>query len=240
MVRATTLPSTDAVTRLSGKKLKKEKQKGDIPTVKEMSLVKTAVYSSCDKKRKMLGWAKCPKFVLDPLVDRVMKMMNAKPGEKFVDAGCGIGNIIAHVATRFGCDCTGIEIAKHNLEVAKEAEGKFAAYRTEAGLAQPKVDYVEGDLRVELPPIIDDVDILWCSNFLFPIEVNAFLIGQIYRLKPGARVFLMRDLVPDRTNTGLNKYIEKTSFEWGAGDVEWTNEPGDLFMYVRTDVPYSR
>ena len=237
MVRTIRL-STDSVVSISGKQLKRKKQK-KIPTVKEITAIKTAVYTVCEKKRKMLGWAKCPKYTLDPLVDRVMKMMNAKAGEHFVDAGCGTGNIIAHVATRFGCDCTGIEIAKWNLDVAKEAESKFRAYRAEASLPQPNVSYIHGDLRVQLPAITTTTDILWCSNFLFPIEVNAFVLGQLYRLKPGARVFMMRDLIPDRENMGATKYFEKTKFQWGAGEVEWTDIPGDLFIYVRTDIPFA-
>ena len=223
---------------VSGRQLKKDKCQ--IPSVKEISLIKSAVYASCEKKRKMLSWAKCPKFTLDPLVDRVMRMMKVKSGEHFVDAGCGIGNIIAHVATRFGCNCTGIEIAKCNLEVAKEAEQKFHSYRSESNLIQPNIKYLEGDIRNQLPTVTNDTDILWCSNFLFPLEINVFLLGQLYQLKPGARVFLMRDLVPDRQNTGKNKYFEKTKFEWGPGEVEWTDTPGDLFMYVRTDIPFSR
>ena len=236
MVRASRL-SLDSVTRIGGKQLKKEKNK--IPTVKEISAMKAAVYSACEKKRKMLGWAKCPKYTLDPLIDRVMKMMNAKPSDHFVDAGCGTGNIIAHVATRFGCRCTGIEIAKCNLDVAREAESKFRAFRSESNLHQPTIKYVEGDLRVELPAITSDTDILWCSNFLFPITVNAFMLGQLYRLKPGARVFLMRDLMPDSENTGATEYFEKTKFKWNAGDVEWTDHSGDLFMYVRTNIPFN-
>eukprot|EP01060_Flectonema_neradi_P031147 TRINITY_DN4653_c4_g1_i1.p1 TRINITY_DN4653_c4_g1~~TRINITY_DN4653_c4_g1_i1.p1 ORF type:complete len:252 (+),score=32.77 TRINITY_DN4653_c4_g1_i1:44-757(+) len=237
MVKAT--PLADATNTIHGRQLKKGKR-AVVPTVKEITAIKDSIYASCEKKRKMLSWAKCPKYTLDPLVDRAMKMMKPKAGEHFVDVGSGTGNIIAHVATRFAMNCTGIELVKCNLDVAREAEDKFRAYRDESNLPQPTITYLEGDLRIRLPEVTADTDILWCSNFLFPLEVNAFILGQLYRLKPGARAFLFRDLVPDKQNVGSTKYFEKTNFHWGPGEVEWTNEPGDLVIYVRTDIPYER
>ena len=220
-----------------GKQLKKASKK-KVPTVNEITIIKNEIYASCEKKRKMLGWVKCPKFILDPLVDRIMTMMNATPNDHFVDAGCGIGNIIAHVATRYGCQCTGIEIAECNLNVALEAENKFSAYRQVNNIPEPDISYLKGDLRHHLPQLSPTIDILWCTNLLFPIQLNAFLLGQLYRLRTGSRIFIMSDLVPDRENVGVTKYFEKVKFQWGPGDVEWTNEPGDLFMYTRTDIPY--
>ena len=237
MVKTLIHKQSEGILQVSGKTLKKV-SKSKVPTVEEMAIIKTKVYNSCEKKRKNLSWAKCPKFIMDPLINRIMNMMNASPEDHFVDAGCGIGNVMAHVATRFGCHCTGIELVGCNLDVAIEAESKFAAYRNEYNLTKPKVDYIKGDLRQQLPLLCDTIDILWCTNLLFSLEVDVFLLGQLYRLKPGCRIFLMKDLVVDRHNTGSNRYFEKTKFQWGSGDVEWTNEPGNLFMYIRTDIPY--
>lgn len=52
----------------------------------------------------------------DEKIDRVCKKLMVKPGDKFLDVGCGWGTLVRNAAAKFGADATGITISKNQTE----------------------------------------------------------------------------------------------------------------------------
>eukprot|EP01063_Lacrimia_lanifica_P019470 TRINITY_DN2677_c0_g1_i1.p2 TRINITY_DN2677_c0_g1~~TRINITY_DN2677_c0_g1_i1.p2 ORF type:complete len:295 (+),score=132.56 TRINITY_DN2677_c0_g1_i1:72-956(+) len=207
-----------------------------------MDELKQDIYERCGKRRKMLHWAKCPKFILDPLIERMMVLAKVTPQDTFLDIGSGVGNVVESMATRVGCNGVGIEIAKVNHEVAMAAKPLFAEYRSQHGLREAKTEFVCGDIMkmADGMDYINNASVIWCSNKLFPIEVNSYLVNAFKETPPGTRIFVMNNLYNHhrpscKTQAECFKYFKFTDFAWGAGDVEWTNAPGCMYMYTRTD-----
>eukprot|EP01061_Rhynchopus_euleeides_P031099 TRINITY_DN51521_c0_g1_i1.p2 TRINITY_DN51521_c0_g1~~TRINITY_DN51521_c0_g1_i1.p2 ORF type:complete len:322 (+),score=144.12 TRINITY_DN51521_c0_g1_i1:106-966(+) len=212
-------------------------------TADQMADLKHDVYTKCARKRKNFGWAKCPKEILDPLIERMMVMARATPDDVFLDIGSGVGNVVETVATRIGCRSIGVELVRENYAVSVEAAPHFAQHRQDTGLANPecRVEYLLGDVRKHWASLRDDVSIIWMANKFFPMEVDCFLLDAIETLKPGTRIFTMKDLVlhTDPECESQRERCQYYTFEeirWGADDVEWTQKPGVIHMYTRTDV----
>eukprot|EP01059_Diplonema_ambulator_P036983 TRINITY_DN9561_c0_g1_i2.p1 TRINITY_DN9561_c0_g1~~TRINITY_DN9561_c0_g1_i2.p1 ORF type:complete len:255 (+),score=89.88 TRINITY_DN9561_c0_g1_i2:526-1290(+) len=205
----------------------------------EMAAVKEEIYGRSQRKRKMFGWAKCPKFILDPLVERMMRMAGATKEDVFLDLGSGIGNVCQSVATMVGCRTVGIELTKENHNVAVDTAEAFHQYRADNQLTPVTTDFIQGDLRVHVPSLYKDATIVWCANLLFPLKLDCFLVYAFREFRPGTRIFVMKDIIlhtdPYHTlQEGGFKYFTFEDFHWGPGDVEWTDLPGNLYMYTRT------
>ncbi|KAJ9464061.1 Histone-lysine N-methyltransferase [Diplonema papillatum] len=209
-------------------------------STEDMAALKAKLYGQCTLKRKSMAWVKCPKFILDPLIDRFMNLANASSDDFFLDIGCGIGNVVQSVATRVGCPCVGIELVKSHYDVAMESAALFHKYREEHQLPQPSIEFIRSDARKVADDYVDTATIVWAANLLFPMEVNVFLINFMMRLRPGTRIFTMTNLIPHdperNGDSSLTKLFEYEDLTWGKGEVEWTDVPGPLYMYTRTDV----
>eukprot|EP01063_Lacrimia_lanifica_P041829 TRINITY_DN9838_c0_g1_i1.p1 TRINITY_DN9838_c0_g1~~TRINITY_DN9838_c0_g1_i1.p1 ORF type:complete len:270 (+),score=103.14 TRINITY_DN9838_c0_g1_i1:66-875(+) len=208
-----------------------------------MADVKDRLYGRCGRKRKMLHWNRCPKFILDPLIERLCIRANIMPTDTFVDIGSGIGNVVETVATRVGCHAVGLELEKVHHDVAASAKPLFDKYRAEQGLKGTTEFICDNVCNVD-EALITNADVVWCANKLFPMKVNGYLIDLFKKMKPGARVIVMNDLYlhtrpEDKAQQEeAFRYFEFDDFHWGPGDVEWTDNPGELFMYTRTDYVY--
>ena len=53
----------------------------------------------------------------------IMKYLEPKPGDRVLDAGCGIGYYSFELATKFGCKVDGVDIDVADIEVAKKISG---------------------------------------------------------------------------------------------------------------------
>src|SRR5262245_46763356 len=57
-------------------------------------------------------------------MDRIMDYLRPRPGARFLDAGCGIGDHTARIARR-GYECVGMDISPTILEKAEERMRAF-------------------------------------------------------------------------------------------------------------------
>jgi SAM-dependent methyltransferase len=124
----------------------------------------------------------------DECIPALLDLASPRPGEILVDLGCGDGRLLIAAATRYGCRGVGYDIDPACVEAARR---NVAA----AGLAG-RVRIEERDLfSVDL----SEADIV--TLYLLP-QVNARLVPQLERVKPGARIvshdFAIDGLVPDR------------------------------------------
>lgn len=68
-------------------------------------------------------------------LDRICRLLDLHPGERFLDVGCGWGGLIIYAAQKFGVDALGITLSERQAQLARERIGR-------AGL--------EGRCRVEI------------------------------------------------------------------------------------------
>jgi cyclopropane-fatty-acyl-phospholipid synthase len=53
-------------------------------------------------------------------LDLICRKLRLKPGERFLDIGCGWGGLVMHAAQHYGVDATGITLSENQAALAKE------------------------------------------------------------------------------------------------------------------------
>jgi cyclopropane-fatty-acyl-phospholipid synthase len=53
-------------------------------------------------------------------LDYICRKLRLKPGQRFLDIGCGWGGLVMHAARRYGVDATGITLSRPQTELANE------------------------------------------------------------------------------------------------------------------------
>lgn len=117
--------------------------------------------------------------------DRLALLLGVDRQTEVLDVACGRGASALHLATKFGCRITGIDLSEHNVAVATEA-GR------EAGL-EHLLDFRAGDGE-SIPLADNSVDVVMCecSFCTFPAKERA--MAEIARvLRPAGR-FGLSDL----------------------------------------------
>jgi SAM-dependent methyltransferase len=125
----------------------------------------------------------------EPVVDQMLELAGAKPGEVIYDLGCGDGRIVIAAAKRFGMKGVGVEIDPELIALCDENARK-------AGV-EGQVRFVEGDL---FAMDFRDADVV---ALYLREDINVRLRPRLLeQLKPGSRVvshrFGMGDWNPDR------------------------------------------
>ena len=145
----------------------------------------------------------------------MLKMLNLKPGKKFLDCPCGIGRIALPLA-KAGVKVTGVDVTQSYLdELSQKAKRR--------GL---KINLHHGDMRrVNFDSQFDAAGNIWTSFRSFKKESdNLLVLKKMFKaLKPGGKFLLHvinRDWVMlnfDRTGwtrVGDLKILEERGFEY--------------------------
>jgi cyclopropane fatty-acyl-phospholipid synthase-like methyltransferase len=135
-------------------------------------------------------------FVATPqdVVERMLRMARVTRNDVVYDLGCGDGRIIVTAARRYGCRTVGYDLDPLRVQEARE------------NVARHKVGHL---VTIEQRDVLH-VDLQEASvvTLYLGTEINARLIPQLKKLRPGARIishdFPLGDLVPD-------KVVEMTS-----------------------------
>ena len=145
-------------------------------------------------------------------LDHICRKLMLKPGETFLDIGCGWGGQILWAAQHYGVDATGITLSQHQFDHVRR---DIAA----RGL--------EGRVRVELRDYLDlPEDVLYdkiSSVGMFEhVSVGRYpgYFGKIYRvLKPGGFVLnhgiTHNVLDADSLGSGIGDFVEEYVFPGG-------------------------
>ena len=145
-------------------------------------------------------------------VDHICRKLRLRPGERFLDIGCGWGALLFRAAERYGVDATGITLSKNQFEHVKN---EIAA----RGLA--------GRVKVELRDYLDlPEDVLYdkiASVGMFEhVGIARFpkYFGKIMRiLKPGGFVLnhgiTHNALGADSLGSGIGDFVEEYVFPGG-------------------------
>jgi tocopherol O-methyltransferase len=110
----------------------------------------------------------------------MMEAANIKPGEKVLDAGCGVGGSSIFLASSAGCRVTGITLSPQQVEHAN----KNAAKKNVSGLVDFRVmDYCATSF--------DDnsFDVVWgCESICYADDKEKFIREAFRLLKHGGRL----------------------------------------------------
>jgi SAM-dependent methyltransferase len=129
-------------------------------------------------------------FVATPqdVVERMLKMAGVTKNDVVYDLGCGDGRIVVTAARRYGCRAVGYDIDPLRLQEAR------------ANVARRHVGHL---VTLEQKDILH-VDLQGASvvTLYLGTEINARLIPQLKKLRPGARIvshdFPIGALKPDK------------------------------------------
>ena len=123
-----------------------------------------------------------------PLVDRMLDMAKAKPGDYVIDLGSGDGRTVITAAKR-GIKAHGIEYNPEMVELAKRNAAK-------AGVGD-KATFVQGDI------FASDFSRATVLTLFLLTDLNLRLRPTLLKMRPGTRVvsnsFGMGDWTPDET-----------------------------------------
>ena len=129
-------------------------------------------------------------FVATPqdVVERMLEVARVTKEDVVCDLGCGDGRIVVTAARRYGCRAIG-----YDLDLLRVGEARQNA--AQQGVA-PLVTIEQKDV---LKADLGDVSVV---TLYMGTELNARLIPQLRKLRPGARIvsheFAIGDLTPDR------------------------------------------
>ena len=136
----------------------------------------------------------------------MLALADIGPDDLVYDLGCGDGRLLIAAAQQHGCRCVGFDLDPQRVSEARRA------------VQQSAVGHL---VRIELRDLftvdLADADVVFA--YLLP-QLNARLIPQIAKMKPGARIvahdFAMAGIIPDRVvQVYLNERgIYKTFYLW--------------------------
>ncbi|HCO93370.1 MAG TPA: hypothetical protein DIU00_05370 [Phycisphaerales bacterium] len=136
-------------------------------------------------------------FVATPqdVVDKMLQLAEVKKDDLLYDLGCGDGRIVVTAARRYGCRAEGFDIDPR---------------RVEESLENVRKNNVGHLVKIEQKDIftldLSEADVI--TLFLLP-SLNANLIPQLEKLKPGSRIvshsFAMGEIKPDKVVTMLSR-----------------------------------
>lgn len=113
---------------------------------------------------------------------RLAQLAQIDGSQRVLDVGCGIGGPSRYLASKFGCQVTGLDLTPEFVALAG-----MLAQRTR--LAE-KVTYRQGN-ALDLPFPDANFDVVWSQNAAMNIADRDRLYGEMHRvLRPGGRLAL--------------------------------------------------
>jgi SAM-dependent methyltransferase len=139
-----------------------------------------------------------------PAVEQMLKLAEVKPGELVYDLGCGDGRIVITAARRFGARGIGVEI---DPALVRRSRTNVRRHRLGKRVTIKQADIFKIDFS--------DADVV--ALYLLP-ELNARLLPQLRKLKPGARIvsfeFDIPGVPPQRTIEGSHDGAHYKIHKW--------------------------
>jgi outer membrane protein assembly factor BamB len=147
-------------------------------------------------------------FVPTPqdVVEKMLELVSVKKEDVVADLGCGDGRIVITAAKKYGCKALGYDLDKECVRLALESVKK---------------EGVERLVRIECQDILE-VDLSGFSVvtlYLGPV-LNAKLIPQLEKLKPGSRIvshaFDIPGIKPDKVTsfTSMEDDVARKLYVW--------------------------
>ena len=111
---------------------------------------------------------------------RLAQLAQIDGSQRVLDVGCGIGGPSRYLASKFGCQVTGLDLTAEFVALAG-----MLAQRTRLA---DKVTYQQGN-ALDLPFPDASFDVVWSQNAAMNIADRDRLYGEMHRvLRPGGRL----------------------------------------------------
>jgi SAM-dependent methyltransferase len=111
--------------------------------------------------------------------DALLESLGARPGDRLLDLGCGVGGIALEVHRLTGAAVVGIDLSPHAVA--------SAARRAESAGMGDTVTFAQGDLA--RPPRVDAAGAYAVDSLMFVPDLADALRGVGDALRPGGRLF---------------------------------------------------
>lgn len=184
----------------------------------------------------------CAKSILPVFVSRLVRIANVRSSDTFYDLGCGNGSVLFQVAFMTGARCVGVELSKHNAELARQA---WAALKPRlealAKRPMPEVEIIDGDLAdvIASESFGSANTVIFTSNLLFPKALTHYMSERFRSLPRGARILCFDDLYPH--GRSIARIRDPEAFElfamvdyvWQECSVEWCTAEGRFYLHLR-------
>ncbi len=135
----------------------------------------------------------------DHKLDMVCQKLDLRPGEKFLDIGCGWGTLAMHAAKHYGVDSTGVTLSKNQAEFANE--------RIKANGLEGKARVLCSDYRDIAKGTFNKISNLEMVEHVGVKNLKPFY-EQVYELLADDGLFLMQW-------TGLRRNSKMEDLVWG-------------------------
>ncbi len=106
------------------------------------------------------------------MLDHCLQLLGLRGGESVLDAGCGHGGTLLHLARTLGCSGTGITISPKQAKLAQENAGKSEL--------QDQVNFIVQDVHFFDFPV-ESFDLAWTMESTEHFSSKAEVFGKISR-----------------------------------------------------------
>jgi cyclopropane-fatty-acyl-phospholipid synthase len=141
-------------------------------------------------------------------LDRICRHLDVRPGQSFLDIGCGWGGLLIYAAARFGVHATGCTLSRQQRQLASEVV-------TRKGLAE-RVEIREMDYR-DLTGQFDRIASIGMFEHVGPKRMATYF-RKVYSLVVPDGLFLNRGIVRPQleSNNPGTLFVQRRVFP-GAG-----------------------
>ena len=115
--------------------------------------------------------------------EKLLKLVDVKEDRKYLEVGCGIGAVCRHVATKYNCDVTGVDVDPKQIKIAQESSKDIKNIR-----------FTEAD-ATDLPFPDKEFDIVLSFGTTHHIPDWPAALGEIRRVLIPEGHFIYYDLV---------------------------------------------
>ncbi|MEO7924244.1 MAG: methyltransferase domain-containing protein [Chitinophagaceae bacterium] len=151
----------------------------------------------------------------------MMTTAGIKPGDRVLDAGCGVGGSSIFLASMLGCKVTGITLSPRQVELATLNASKKNI--------QDLVDFKAMDYcNTDFPDA--SFDVVWgCESICYADDKEKFIKEAFRLLKPGGRLVVADGFVTEFENNE-NPIIRQWLDGW---EVNWLESPERFENFMR-------
>lgn len=176
--------------------------------------------------------------ILPTLISEFIERTNITSATRFMDLGCGIGNVVLQVAAQTGCRASGVEIMKVPARFGERQANEFEHRMRQYMFPQGKIQIWRGDfcdsslIHKQLP----EADVLLVNNYAFDSALNQNLLQIFLDLKEGAKIISLKPFVtPDYKINARNIYSTESiltvqKYSYWSQCVSWTDNGGDYYV----------
>lgn len=137
-----------------------------------------------------------------------------KPGDRIVDAGCGLGHSCEWLAENYNAEVTGITLVPKQVETILKRKRQHA-----------KVNFLVADY-LAMPFENNSVDVVWAFESLCHAENKIDFYREAFRvLKPGGKLLIAEYLRKSRPMSAQNEELLNEIFHaWAIPDLDTLSE----------------